>query len=80
MLFSARFEFDSVIYCYFCSFWVSFILEDFVLGCAWGNEGHGRGLVTFQSLSTIKKGTSHSNFQSNEPFLKFIRQGVLKKP
>ena len=31
-------------------------------------------LVAFQSLSTIKKGTSHSNFQSNEPFSKFLRQ------
>ena len=25
MLISARFEFDSVTYCNFCSFWVSFI-------------------------------------------------------
>jgi hypothetical protein len=28
-------------------------------------------LVGFQSLSTIKKGTSHSNFQLNEPFRSF---------
>ena len=34
-------------------------------------------LVAFQSLLTIKKGTSHFNFQSNEPFLKFLRQRVL---
>jgi hypothetical protein len=27
-------------------------------------------LVAFQSLSTIKKGTSRSHFQSNEPFSK----------
>ena len=31
-------------------------------------------LVTFQEHSTIKKGTSHSNFQLNEPFSKFLRQ------
>ena len=31
-------------------------------------------LVTFQSLSTIKKGKSHSNFQLSEPFSKFLRQ------
>ena len=31
-------------------------------------------LVTFQSRSTIKKGTSHSNFQSNEHFSKFLQQ------
>ena len=31
-------------------------------------------LVAFQSLSTIKKSTSHSNFQSNELFSKFLRQ------
>jgi hypothetical protein len=34
-------------------------------------------LVAFQSISTVKKGTSHFNFQSNEPFLKFLRQRVL---
>ena len=31
-------------------------------------------LAAFQSLLTIKKGTSYSNFQSNEPFSKFLRQ------
>jgi hypothetical protein len=31
-------------------------------------------LVAFQSLSTIKKGTRHSNFLSNEPFSMFLRQ------
>ena len=31
-------------------------------------------LGAFQSLSTIKKGTSHSNFQSNEPISKSLRQ------
>jgi hypothetical protein len=35
------------------------------------------GLVALQSLSTIKKGTSPLNFQSNEPFLKFLRQRFL---
>jgi uncharacterized membrane protein len=34
-------------------------------------------LVAFQSLSTIKKGTSRFNFQSTEHFLKFLRQHVL---
>ena len=34
-------------------------------------------LVAFQLLSTIKKGTSHLNFQSNEPFLKFLWQHVV---
>ena len=42
-------------------------------GCVWGNDGRG-GLVALQSLSTIKKGTSHSNFQLNEPFSKFLRR------
>jgi hypothetical protein len=31
-------------------------------------------LVALQSLSTIKKGTSHSKFQSFYPFSKFQRQ------
>jgi hypothetical protein len=44
-----------------------------VIVCFWGNDGRG-GLVTLQSLSTIKKGTSHSDFQSNEPFSNFLRQ------
>ena len=35
------------------------------------------GLVAFQSLSTIKKGTSPLNFQSNAPFFKFLRQRFL---
>ena len=39
-----------------------------VLGEMVGVEGV---LVAFQSLSTIKKGTSHFNFQSNEPFWSF---------
>jgi hypothetical protein len=34
----------------------------------------GGGLIALQSLSTIKKGTSPLNFQSNESFLKFLRQ------
>ena len=34
-------------------------------------------LAAFQSLSTIKKGTNHLNFQSNEPFLKFLPQRFL---
>ena len=36
--------------------------------------GVGGGLVALQSLLTSEKGTSHFNFQSNEPFLKFLRQ------
>jgi hypothetical protein len=40
-----------------------------------GMMGVGGGeLVAVQSLSTIKKDTGHSNFQSNEPFSKFLRQ------
>jgi hypothetical protein len=35
------------------------------------------GVVALQSLSIIKKGTSPLNFQSNEPFLKFLRQSFL---
>jgi hypothetical protein len=35
------------------------------------------GLDAFQSLSTVKKGASHFNFESNEPFLKFLRQRIL---
>ena len=45
-----------------------------LIGYVWENVGRGRVLVAFQSLSTIKKGTSHSNFQLNEPFSKFLRQ------
>ena len=44
-----------------------------LIGCVWGNDGRG-GLVALQSLSNIKKGTSRSNFQSNEPFSNFLRQ------
>ena len=39
--------------------------------------GMGGVLVAFQSLVTIKKGTSHFNFLSNESFLKFLRQRVI---
>jgi hypothetical protein len=34
-------------------------------------------VVILQSLLTIKKGTSPSNFQFNEPFLKFIQHHYL---
>ena len=34
-------------------------------------------LVALKSLSTIKKGIRPLNFQSNQPFLKFLRQRVL---
>ena len=44
-----------------------------LIGCAWGSGGPGRG-VALKSLSTVKKGPISSNFQSNEPLLKFIRQ------
>jgi hypothetical protein len=33
------------------------------------------GLAALESLSTIKKGLL--NFESNEPFLKFLRQHLL---
>ena len=33
-----------------------------------------RGLAALRSLLTNKKGTSPFNFQSNEPFLKFLQQ------
>ena len=39
--------------------------------------GLRRGLVALQSLSTIKKGTSPLNFQSNEPVLNFLRLRLL---
>ena len=47
------------------------------IGCVWGNDGCVEGLVALQSLSNIKKGTSLSNFQSNEPVLKFLRERLL---
>ena len=37
----------------------------------------GGGYLLFQSLSTIKKGTSPLNFKSNELFLKSLRQFLL---
>ena len=49
-----------------------------LIGCVWGKGGRERGIVALKSLSTIKKGTSPFNFQSNEPFLKFLlRQRLL---
>ena len=42
-----------------------------------GNGGCGRGLVALQSLLTIKKGISPFNFQSNVPFLNFLRELFL---
>jgi len=36
--------------------------------------GIGGVLFTLQSLSTIKSGTTPSNFPQNEPFSKFLRQ------
>ena len=39
-----------------------------LIRCVWENDERGRGLVAFQSLSTI------INFQSIEPFSKFLRQ------
>ena len=43
-----------------------------------GNDGLGRGevLVALQSLLTLEKGTIASNFQSNEPRVKFIRLSI----
>ena len=49
-----------------------------LIGRIWGNDGRGGAwLVALQSLSTIKKGTSPLNFQSNEPVLKFLPQHLL---
>jgi hypothetical protein len=45
-----------------------------LIGCVWGYDGCGGGLVALQLLSTIKKGTRALNFQSNEPLLKFLRR------
>ena len=61
------------------SIWKSTTLNKMVISKFWldvfremvGVEGV---LVAFQSLSTIKKGKSHSNFQLNEPFSKSLRQ------
>ena len=39
-----------------------------LIGCVWGKGGVRGGFVALKSLSTIKKGTSPLNFQSNEPF------------
>jgi hypothetical protein len=44
-------------------------------GCVWRNGGHERVLIALQYLSTIKKSTSHFNFN----FLKFLRQHFLQK-
>ena len=46
------------------------------------NDGRrGKGLVAFQSLSTIKKGTRRCSFQSNEPLSMFLRQlFCMKRP
>jgi hypothetical protein len=48
-----------------------------LIGCVWGNDGRGGEAVAPRSLSTIKKGTSSLNFQSNEYSLKFLRQHLL---
>jgi hypothetical protein len=48
---------------------LKFLLD--VFGEMVGVEGV---LSAFRSLSTIKKGNNHSNFQLNEPFSKFFRQ------
>ena len=45
-----------------------------LIGCIWGNDGRGGGLVALQSFSTIKKGTRTLDFQSNEPPLKLLRR------
>ena len=44
-----------------------------------GEKVGGRGgLVALKSLSTIKKGSRPLNFQSNEPFFKFLREISIK--
>ena len=42
--------------------------------CFRGNGERRREVISLQQPSTIKKGTNPSNFQSNGPFLKFLRQ------
>jgi hypothetical protein len=46
----------------------------FWLDVFWEIVGVEGVLVAFQSLSTIKEGTSHSKFQLNEPFSKFLQK------
>jgi hypothetical protein len=49
-----------------------FLLD--VFGETVGTKG---GLVALKSFSNTKKGTRSFNFQSNEPFLKFVGQRFL---
>jgi hypothetical protein len=49
-------------------------ISKFWLDVFWEMVGVEGVLLAFQSLSTIKKRKSHSNFQLNEPFSKFLRQ------
>ena len=49
-------------------------ISKFWLDVFWEMVGEEGVLVAFQSLSTTEKGTSHSNFQLNECFSKFLRQ------
>ena len=54
-------------------------ISKFGLDVFWEMVGVEGVLVTFQSLSTIENGTSHSNFQLNEPFSKFLQQFIWYK-
>ena len=45
-----------------------------LIWCVLGIDGRRSGVVALQSLFINKKGTSPFNFQSNEPFSKFLRQ------
>ena len=54
-------------------------ISKFSLEVLWEMVLVGEELVAFQSLSTTEKCTSPFNLQSNEPFLKFLRQSFHKK-
>ena len=48
-----------------------------LIKCVWENGRRWRGIVVVRSVSTVKKGTSPFNFQSNEPFSKFFTTAPL---
>ena len=54
-------------------------ISKFWLDKFWELMGMGGGLVTLQPLLINKNGTSPFNFQSNEPFSKFLRQQMAIK-
>ena len=54
-------------------------ISKFLLNVFGQMVGAGGGLVAVQSVSTINKGASPFNFQSNELFSKFPRQQMAIK-